>query len=196
LLVGEEYEGRKFETVFRSRELPEDSRVMEIIDWGARLHRLGLLPHASGGFAGNMSFRNSNGFVITSGGVDKGKLLPNDFVQVLSCSPESMKVTAEGEMEPSSETFMHYMIYEKRKDVNAIIHVHDKEVARKASKLKVKSTRHKQPYGTPELAREVEKAAGHEKFLVIKDHGVVSFGKSVWEAAKMAVTMHEAAENA
>ncbi len=192
--MGEKYEGRKFRTSFQTKELPEDTRTAEIMEWGTKLHGMGLLPAESGGHAGNMSFRNNKGFVITAGGANKGRLTPRNFVQVLSCNIDTGKVEAEGELEPSSETFIHYLIYRERPDINAIIHVHDSAVTENHEKLGVKTTRKKEPYGTPELAYEVQKAIGHERCIVVKGHGVISMGKSLWEAGRIVLTRHGDAE--
>ena len=190
----ERYEGRKFRTEFLSHELPEDSRMAEAMDWGARFYKIGLMPPApGGGHAGNVSFRNHKGFIITAGGVHKGGLTPKNFVQILSCNPDTRKVDAEGELEPSSETFMHHLVYSDRPDINAIIHVHDHLVEKHAGELKIPSTKTVHPYGTLELAQEVARSVGKKKFIVIKGHGVLSMGKSLWEAARLILTMHDLA---
>lgn len=191
--MGERYEGRKFETVFKSKEILEDTRMAEVMRWGAKFYELGLLPAEVGGHAGNLSFRNSKGFVITAGGVNKGKLTPRNFVQVLACNMDTKRVEAEGELEPSSETLTHYLIYRERADVNAIIHVHDPLVLKHAKKLGLPCTKRPHPYGTVELAYEIEKVLGHERYVVVKGHGVLSFGKSVWEAGKRVMAVHEEA---
>jgi ribulose-5-phosphate 4-epimerase/fuculose-1-phosphate aldolase len=191
----EKYSGRKFRTEFSGREPPEDTRIYEIIRLGGKFHRMGLLPKEKGGHAGNMSFRNSRGFVITAGGIDKGKLIHKDFVQVLSCNIDTKVVKAEGETEPSSETLTHHLIYSKRKDVNAVIHVHDAKVLEHARSLNVPLTKKVHPYGTPELAYEIGKVLGKNSFIAVKGHGVIALGKSLWEAGKFVETYHQAAEN-
>jgi ribulose-5-phosphate 4-epimerase/fuculose-1-phosphate aldolase len=190
----EKYVGRKFETEFKGSEAPEDTRVYEIIQLGEKFKKMGLLPKEHGGFGGNMSFRNDKGFVVTAGGVDKGKLTPRNFVQVLNCNMDTKKVIAEGEMQPSSETLTHYLIYREKKAVNAVIHVHDSLVLEKAAKLKVRVTPNHHPYGTTELAYEIEKTLGHDKYIGVKGHGVLAAGKSLWEAGKLIETFHEAAK--
>lgn len=189
-----EYIGRKFKTEFRNEELPDDTRISEIIEWGMRLHKAGFLPAEHGGHAGNMSFRNNKGFVITAGGVSKGSLNPRNFVQVFNCNIDTKWVEAGGQLEPSSETLTHYLIYRERPDVNSIIHVHDNLVMENAKELKIKATKREHDYGTVDLAYEIEKVLGHEKFIVVKGHGVISFGKSPWEAGKRILTIHDDAE--
>lgn len=192
--MGDKYEGRKFETIFKKKDLPDDTRTAEVMMWGAKLHDLGLLPAEAGGNAGNISFRNSRGFVITAGGVSKGKLTPMNFVQVLNANLDTRKVEVEGELEPSSETMSHHLIYRERADVNAIVHAHDDLAMKHARKLKLRSTAKAHPYGTVELANEIAKALDHERYLVVKGHGVISFGKSLWEAGKMIMAVHRDAK--
>jgi ribulose-5-phosphate 4-epimerase/fuculose-1-phosphate aldolase len=189
----EKYIGRKFKTELKKGEMIEDSRVYEIIQLGGKFKRMGLLPVEEGGYAGNFSFRNDRGFVITAGGVDKGKLTPRNFVQVLNCNMDTKKVFAEGEMQPSSETFTHYLIYREKKAVNAIIHVHDSLVLEHAKKLGVRSTPKHHPYGTPELAYEIEKTLGHDRYIAVKGHGVLAAAKSLWEAGRIIEANHGAA---
>ena len=188
--MGEEYTGQKFKTVLKDGEYIEDSRVFVIIDYGERFSKMGILPSEKGGHAGNMSFRNDKGFVITAVGVDKGKLTPRHFVQVTKCNIDTKKVFAEGDFKPSSETLTHYLIYRDRKDVNAIVHVHDPLVLENAKELKVKMTPKEHPYGTVELAHDIEKTLRGEKFIAVRGHGVIAVGKSLWEAAKIIDTMH------
>jgi ribulose-5-phosphate 4-epimerase/fuculose-1-phosphate aldolase len=192
--MAEEYVGRKFETTFVGKDLPEDTRMAEVMRWAAKFHQMGLLPDEVGGHAGNLSFRNSKGFVITAGGVNKGRLTPRNFVQVVSANLDTKKAEAEGELEPSSETMAHRLIYRERPDVNAIIHVHDPLVMKHARQLKLAETKKHHPYGTVELAYEIGKVLGHERYVVVRGHGVISLGKSVWEAGKRIMAVHRDAE--
>lgn len=193
--MAEKYEGRKFETIFEGRAIPDDTRMAEIMEWGAKLFAMGLLPGESGRNVGNFSFRNDKGFVITAGGVNKGKLTPKNFVQVIGCNLDTKKVRAIGELEPSSETMTHHLLYRERHDINAIIHVHDNLVMEQAEALGIKVTENVHPYGTTELAYEIEKAVGSQRYIGIKGHGVISLGKSVWEAGRIVLTMHRDAEH-
>jgi len=46
------------------------------------------------------------------------------------------EVHVQGLTLPSSETFLHWFIYKKRKDVKAIFHGHNKKILEKATKLR------------------------------------------------------------
>jgi ribulose-5-phosphate 4-epimerase/fuculose-1-phosphate aldolase len=122
------------------------------------------------------------------------KLVTKNFVQVLNANLDTKRVFVEGEAEPSSESMLHHLIYRERPDVHAIVHVHDEFVLENAKKLGVPVTKASHPYGTVELAYEVGRILGHHTYVGVRGHGVISLGKSPWEAGKQAVAMHEAAE--
>jgi ribulose-5-phosphate 4-epimerase/fuculose-1-phosphate aldolase len=82
---------------------------------------------------------------------------------------------------------MHFTIYKKRNDIGAIFHGHDKEIVINANKLGLPITAHEELPGTVALLREVEKILGNEMFIVMKNHGFLSFGKTMDEAGKLAL---------
>ncbi len=68
---------------------------------------------------GNLSIRDENGDIwITPAGIDKGKLQPADIM----CIKKDGSVV--GKNKVSSEYPFHRLIYEKRADLNAIVHAH------------------------------------------------------------------------
>lgn len=68
---------------------------------------------------GNLSIRDDDGSIwITPARVDKGSLKVEDIVRVM---PDG---TIEGRHKPSSEFPFHQGIYQKRPDLNAIVHAH------------------------------------------------------------------------
>lgn len=68
---------------------------------------------------GNLSIREDNGDIwITPAGVDKGKLMPRDIMQVRADG------TVEGPHAPSSELPFHRALYAQRPDLRAIVHAH------------------------------------------------------------------------
>lgn len=91
---------------------PPNKQIALIMSW---IYESGLTTTSGG----NISIREQNGDIwITPAGIDKGKLSPNDIVCVKSDG------TFEGRYQPSSELPFHQAIYEKRPDLNAIIHAH------------------------------------------------------------------------
>lgn len=76
------------------------------------------------GNEGNISLRLPNGTILcTPTGVSNGDLIPEELCVV----DLSGKVLA-GPLRPSSELKMHLEIYQRRADVNAVVHAHPKHV--------------------------------------------------------------------
>ncbi len=68
---------------------------------------------------GNLSIKDTDGSIwITPSGVDKGALTPND---IMCLRPDG---TVEGVHRPSMEYPFHRAIYDRRPDINAIVHAH------------------------------------------------------------------------
>jgi L-fuculose-phosphate aldolase len=88
----------------------------EIVGVCGRLYHRGLIA----GPDGNVSARLSNGVIlITPSGRSKVDVGPDMLVMV---DPAGRVI--EGENRPSSEMKMHLRIYERRADVNAVVHAH------------------------------------------------------------------------
>lgn len=183
----------KFKVEFVSKSPPCDNRIADLRNWCDCFNQMGLTPKLgnTGRCLGNLSFRLEPGlasFIITGSGLESKDMLSCvDFVKVLDADPDRMRVIAQGAKDPSSESMMHSMIYKKRSDIGAIFHGHDKEIVRNANKLGLPVTSHEELPGTVELLREVEKILGNEMFVVMKNHGFLSFGKTMDDAGKLAL---------
>jgi len=141
---------------------------------------------------GNMSARCDNGFIITASGANFNSLSDEDFVQVnhFNIAKNSLE-DASGLKNPSSETPMHALIYETRKDANAIIHTHDPQLmSEKAiAKLKFLVTPNKTEPGTPECAQEIADLLENSDVAISKAHGLVIIGKSIEACQEALVTL-------
>lgn len=193
----EDYIGVKFKPICESHEIPKDSRISELIKWGKTLAEKGLAPTYKTpqgiGSGGNLSLRVSEGMIITASYSHLGTLKDKDFTRVLSCDVEKREVHFVGVRNPSSESIMHWLIYQDRPEVNAIFHFHDDTVVRNAHELGLPVTKRYYPYGMLELAREAVSALNNHWFLVLRDHGCLSLGKSIDEAGELALEVHEKA---
>ena len=181
----EVYKGVKFEVVFISSSPPEDERIAELKEWCLTFHKLGLSP-AYNGSCGNLSFRRNNSFIITPSGVNFGKIREDDFVEVKKCDLAKKIVYVIGKNKPSSESMLHYAIYEKRSEINAIFHGHSREILEHGEELGVVTAR-EVPYGSVELLEEVLKILGKNNFIILKNHGFLSLGRSMEEAGEIAL---------
>ena len=87
-----------------------------LIEYGKRIEAKNLTP----GTSGNMSVRCGDNFLITASGSSNGHLKSDDIVSI----DKSGNNTDVNSKKPSSEKLLHICIYNKRPDINAILHVH------------------------------------------------------------------------
>lgn len=170
----------KFETVFVGKE-NKSLHNKKIIAAGKEIYKMGFAPELEEGFAGNISIREGDSFLITATCSNLGKLKEEDIVKVEKVDAEKNTVYAKGSKKPSSEAIMHYMIYKRRKEVNAIIHGHCGKFLENAARLGWKETGRFCIEGSIELADEVSAALSSENFAILKGHGFVAVGKSLEE---------------
>lgn len=191
----------KFRVEFVSRETLVDERLRLLAEWCVRFDKSGLTPQREGTCRalGNLSFRllpDSPAFMITASALSsKNGLAPDDFVTVLRSDPQRKIVTAIGAKDPSSESMMHYEIYERRSDVGAIFHGHDQEIVQGAAAAGLPVTAREEPAGSPELLNEVVKRLYDGCFIVMKNHGFLSLGETMDDAGSLALRIKQAIAN-
>lgn len=179
-------------------------RLMEMNKWRTRLHDLGLIgmyhenhPDVSMknvGF-GNISVRSGKGFIISGSATgDKRVLAPEDYAEVLEVDIERNFLRYIGRIRPSSESMTHAAIYGSNLAANAVIHVHNMEFWKKMLG-KIPTTSRSVPYGTPEMARELERILTRPDtkqtgIVCMGGHteGLISFGSSLDEAGNTLLT--------
>ncbi len=184
------YAGVKFETVFIERRAPNNECISELIFWCKKFSELGIAPLHETGSHGNISARTEKGFIITGAGTNLGNMSEKEFAEVVSVTEN--KVNTIGIVDPSSESTLHHAIYSKRPEVRAIFHGHDAFVMKHAEKLGIPVTEKEEVYGTSELMEQAEKLCAHDYFI-LKNHGIISLGKTLNEAGQKAEKMHERA---
>ena len=187
--------GVRFETVFLSRNPPDDERTDQLIYWARRFDQLGLAPKS----AGNLSFRTEKGFIITATGVALRAADKENLVEVLKVEiePAQTVVYVKGRVVPSKESVLHSGIYESRSEINAVFHIHDQLVVGLADEVKLPCTQGEQPRGSYELAKEVDRVLGlaeDTKYLVLRNHGIISIGETLEEAGRLVESIHKVAQ--
>lgn len=152
------------------------------------------------GTSGNISVRMENGeFFITASGINKGNITPDGIIK---SNKKGEKISGFGE--PSSEIKMHLYSYEKRRDINAIVHAHppfatgfatagiplDKPVLPEA--ILVLGSIPLVKYGTPstwEIPQMLEPYLADHNVFLLANHGTLAFGKDLAQAVHRTETL-------
>ena len=182
------YVGVKFKTLLLNSEIGfniEDT--FACFQKNCRLlKRHGMTPQN----AGNISVRHNKGFIITTSGSNLGSLQQDEIVYVRKCVIEDGIVEYMGPNLPSSETFMHSMIFQCKPAVQAIVHVHDPETMNRAT-MQLEATEKEVPYGTLALARMAcDTFLKSDNIIVLKNHGYVAVGEDLNVAVDLVISAH------
>ncbi|PID89442.1 MAG: aldolase [Bacteroidia bacterium] len=195
--MAEKYLGVKFQTHLSLSKISENAKLFELQDWCLVFAKYGLCPVFKGGSGGNLSFRlnaGENKFIITASGLNLNEATSNsDFVEVFDCDMQSLSVFAKGSKKPSSESMLHYSIYSQRSDVNAIFHAHSPAILQAKATFGWAETSREAPYGSMELLKRVDEILHLGNFLIMKNHGFLSLGKSMKQAGENALQNQEKA---
>ena len=180
----------------------------KLIAWRELLALTGLVgqdPQRYGGAGfGNVSARvgrpssgrGRRSFLIT-GTQTAGKrcLGLDDFSLVLRYDYRRNSVESSGPVEPSSEAMTHGALYDVGPQIRCVLHAHSPVLWRQASTLRLPTTEPSVPYGTPDMALEVQRlyaASGlaERRILAMGGHedGIVVFGRSPEEAGQVLTT--------
>ncbi|AWP24172.1 hypothetical protein C4901_13270 [Acidiferrobacter sp. SPIII_3] len=200
-----EREGVTKFTLYYTRGAPlMAARLATLQAWRRILFDLGLIGQeltAAGpiGF-GNVSERfdaqeRRGCFLITATQTGhKPTLTPKDYSLVTGWDLAANRIDAEGPAPPSSESLTHAIFYALLADVRYVFHGHSPEIWSHADALGLPSTDRRVPYGTPEMAREVQtllalpdsRATG---LLVMGGHenGVISYAATADAAGDMLI---------
>ena len=146
-----------------------------------------------------MRLGRGDGFLITPSGMHKGALRPEDMVH-LDASGKPLNTDAR----PSVETAMHLKIYEMRPACNAVIHTHAPMstlfgllgLTRKP--ITIDAVRFLDmpivPFfmpGSQDLIAGVERRITDCPALLLQNHGLVTYGGSLRDAANTALALEE-----
>ena len=158
-----------------------------------QLNNLGL----NHGATGNCSIRKENSFLISPSGIGNNLLKPDHMVE-MNMDGTIKKIN---KYEPSSEWKFHKDIFEKRNDVNAIVHTHSLYASALSvfgkpipqfhymiavSGGKVIPCAKYAIFGSQQLSNNIIKSLGKQKACLISNHGLVSVGSNLAESANIA----------
>jgi L-fuculose-phosphate aldolase len=174
-------------------ELDDDSLRAQALAAVQRLDALGL----NRGSTGNLSVRRGDGCLITPTGMGADDMKAQDFVWVGEDGS-----TMEGDWQPSSEWQLHTAIYKARADVHAVVHTHSGPATALAGLERPLPAFHYlvavaggddvpcAPYhlfGTQELSEAVVARLHARHACLMAHHGLVTAGRSIAHAVKLAV---------
>ena len=179
--MGNSYEGTKFRTILK--EKPVNSIFSkDIIYWSHLLAKKGCAPALEGGYGGNLSLRENCSFIITASGADLRELKNEEIVKVLKTDIDNRKLVAEGMMLPSSESLLHAAVYHQRPEIMAVFHGHYPVSEENFIKIDLPITEKETEYGSIELINEILSILNDHNFILIKNHGFLSLGRTPHEA--------------
>ena len=105
--------------------------------------------------------------------------LENKVVKYCGCCP------------PSSETFLHGLLYNEKAGIQSVIHAHDEIATSMELSGLLDETEKEEPYGTVELAQIcLETFRKGNDIIVLKNHGYVAIGSSLTRATDAIINMH------
>jgi L-fuculose-phosphate aldolase len=163
--------------------------VLELVDVAHRLAARGMVAATDG----NISARLPGGtFLTTRTGLGKGSATPDDILEVNAGGE-----TIGSPLRPSTELGMHLYIYAERPDVGAVVHAHPPHATAFAvAGLGIRDCVFPEvivglgaiplaEYATPstaEVAASLAPYVHHATAILLKNHGVVTYGKDLAEA--------------
>jgi L-fuculose-phosphate aldolase len=176
----------------------EDILRRDLAKLGKRLYRLGFMP----GTSGNLSVRLDSKFILaTPTGVSKSQLHKEDMV-IVDLDGHQYS----GNRKVTSEIGMHLAVYNGRPDISAVVHSHppiatafacagralDQPLCSEA--LMTLGAVPLAPYattGTDEVAASLAEFIPEHEAILMANHGVVTYGKTLMDAfMKMETVEH------
>jgi L-fuculose-phosphate aldolase len=160
----------------------------------------GLMP----GTSGNLSMRTPRGLLITPSGVPWSDLGTDDLVEM---ETDGTPLRAFSPV-PSSEWRLHVQLYERRPEIEAIVHTHSRYATTISCLRRSIPAVHYMiaaagtstvrcadyaTYGTAELGQNAMKALEGVKACLLANHGLIALGHSLPDAMKVAFEIENVA---
>ena len=173
----------------------------KIIQICERIYQKGLVASHDG----NVSVRlDKKRILVTPTGKSKGFLKPEDLV-IVDYNGKKLR----GKLSPTSELLLHLFIYQKKENAQAVVHAHPPfatafSLANMALKKNILPEVIFQvgeiptaPYATPstaEVPHSIEPFIKNYSAIIMKNHGVVTWGKELEEAYQKLETVEHFAK--
>lgn len=181
----------KFACDWKQAEAPDQEYVEILEHWRKQLYAFKLIGAYSDGIGyGNISMKSGDDqFIITGSQTGHIECLTNEhYTRVVDWDLQHNSLVCNGPIKASSESLTHASLYDASDQIEAVIHVHHKEMWEKLIN-NVPTSSVDAVYGTPEMANEVKRLflqseLPHKKIMVMGGHeeGIISFGRDLDEA--------------
>lgn len=183
---------------FNFKRIPSDDipldKVASLNIWREVMYNKGFIGMYPNGIGfGNISMRCNKIKFLISGTASGGLPILNTshYALVTNYDLKTNNLICEGQIDASSESLTHALIYECSPSTNAVIHIHNAALWKRLMH-EVPTSNNQIPYGTPEMANEIKRLfnetnLSNEKIIVMGGHeeGIISFGKNLEEAASV-----------
>ena len=188
----------KFQLHWKEGQAPSHPELDQLISWRNRLFQLGLIGWYEDlrvAF-GNVSLRTGNeGFIVSgtqTGHIERAE--PEQFCVVEQSLLESNTVHCVGPVKASSESMTHAALYSCDPAIQVIFHVHHRAAWDRL--LHQIPTTRPVPYGTPAMAKEVQRLYRESNLKEVKslamaghEEGLITFGANADEAGEKLVEL-------
>ena len=171
-----------FQTFFASREQSNCPLIPDIVRIGKKLKEMGLLKDGTG----VVSLGYGRRVLINGNNVSLGDIGRGDILEIVDYDPVKRVALTIGDKEPNVETPVHWLVHHARDDVNAVVQINSKKLAKRLSK-KLPATKKEWPPGTFELTKEILKTLRTGKGILIKNKGALFVGNSLKEVEDLIV---------
>ncbi len=190
--------------------------IKDLNRWREKLYQLNLIGKYDNGIGfGNLSIRDSENtklpaeisynqhaepahFIISGTATGSiAHLTEKHYTRVIDFDWEKNSVTCVGLIKASSEALTHAAVYVANPQVNAVIHVHHRQLWQQLID-RVGTTQKNCAYGTPEMAKEIirlcrEERVKKQKIIVMSGHeeGIITFGNSLDETGNILLNYYK-----
>lgn len=184
----------KFENIHVLKNVIKPTQIKTLSEYRNKLRDLKLIGGGTKRYHGlgfgNVSRRlMNNQFIITgsqTGALEK--LIAKDYSLVTKFSIDQNKLWSQGLTDASSESMTHAALYQISSKIKSIFHVHFPDLWEKKDQLPIPQTPTNVAYGTPAMARAIQKAylKAHKPMkgvIIMAGHedGVIAFGPTPQE---------------
>ena len=170
-----------FQTFFISRELSNCPLIKDVLTTIKKIEEKKITGKKH---TGVISVSYGKRILINAADTNLKNVSKESLLEIVDYDPVKKNLLVIGIKEPHVETPVHWLIHHARDDVNAIIQLSDRELAKNFSK-KLPVTEKEYPPGTLNLAKEVLKKLRTSKSIVLKNNGIIFTGYNLKEVEKL-----------